>query len=74
MAKTWSGRPREIEIRPVVQHGLPAAVIAYIVMTIISLSVTFGTAIWCIAHPAQESYSIPVPGVKELPVQTPDGH
>ena len=74
MAKTWSGRPREIELRPVVQKGLPAAVIVYILFTLVSLSVTIGTAVYCIANPVQEGYDVPGIGSTGRPLETPNGH
>jgi len=60
MPKTWSGRPREFELRPTASKGIPPVLIAFILFTVCSLTATLGTAVYCITHPYVTGYDKPV--------------
>jgi hypothetical protein len=52
---------------------MPPVLVAFILLTVASLSATLGMAVYCCTHTYATGYDRPS-GPEDRPLQTPDGH
>jgi hypothetical protein len=51
MPRTWSYRKREIVVNEVKPKGTPPAAVAYLILSVIMVTIVVGLAVYTVGHP-----------------------